>query len=75
MSVEPIPLTGGKSVYCINEFQLKQAFSLANDDPESSPKIQKKISELEEIFDRNEQAALAFVLIDRLLKTVKKTEI
>ncbi len=75
MSTEPVPLTGGKSVYCINEFQLKQAFTLASDDPESSPKIQRKIKELEENFNRNEQAAIAFVIIDRLLNTVKKPEI
>ena len=37
MSVEP--LLGGKSVYCINEQQLKEAYRLAEEDPEASPKI------------------------------------
>lgn len=69
MSVEPIPLMGGKSVYCINEAQLKQAFDLANDDPEASPRIQAELARLEGAMSRNERAALAFVIIDRLLKT------
>ena len=69
MSEKNISLTGGESVYCINENQLKEAFSLADNNPQSSPKIQKKIAELEQGFTRNERAALAFVVIDRLLKT------
>lgn len=69
MSKEPIPLLGGKSVYCINESQLQEAYQLANEDPESSPKIQAKIKELQESMSRNEQAALAFMLIDNLLRT------
>ena len=72
MSNEPIPLTGGESVYCINENQLKEAFHLANEDPTSSPKIQAEVAKLESTMSRNERAALAFVLIDRLLKTSKK---
>lgn len=69
MSVEPIPLMGGKSVYCINESQLKQAFQLANEDPKASPRIQAELERLEGEMSRNERAALAFVIIDRLLKS------
>lgn len=69
MSVRPIELLGGESVYCINEAQLKGAFRLANDDPQTAPRIQAEIKALEEKFSRNERAALAFVLIDRLLKS------
>ena len=72
MSLKSIPLTGGESVYCINESQLSEAFHLANDDPVSSPKIQAKLVELENGMSRNERAALAFVLIDRLLKSREK---
>ena len=68
MSVKNIDILGGESVYCINEGQLKSAFRLAYDDPETSPKIQQGIKDLEASFSRNERAALAFVLIDRLLK-------
>ena len=72
MSGQTIPLTGGDSVYCINENQLKEAFHLAENDPISSPKIQEEIERLDENFTRNERAAIAFVVIDRLLKTAKK---
>lgn len=69
MSIRPIELLGGESVYCINEAQLKGAFRLANEDPQTAPRIQAEIAALEEKFSRNERAALAFVLIDRLLKS------
>jgi hypothetical protein len=69
MSVRPIELLGGESVYCINHSQLRSAFKLAEEDPQSAPRIQAEIAELEKKLSRNERAALAFVLIDRLLKT------
>lgn len=68
MSMKPIDILGGESVYCINEDQLKRSFELAEHDPLSSPKIQAAIADLESRLNRNERAALAFVLIDRLLK-------
>lgn len=66
MSLRPIDILGGESVYCVNEGQLKTSFELADRHPESSPKIQAAIRELESKLSRNERAALAFVLIDRL---------
>jgi len=69
MTVKPIELLGGESVYCINQTQLVNAKKLAFDDPNSSPKIQAEIKTLEEKLSRNERASLAFVLIDRLLKS------
>lgn len=69
MSMKPIDILGGESVYCIKESQLKRSFELAEHDPESSPKIQAAIQDLESRLNRNERAALAFVLIDRMLKT------
>ncbi len=69
MSIRPIELLGGESVYCINHSQLKSAFKLAEEDPDSGPRIQAEIAALEQKLSRNERAALAFVLIDRLLKT------
>lgn len=71
MAVEPIPLMGGKSVYCINEAQLKQAFHLAHEDKDAAPRIQAEIARIEGQMSRNERAALAFVLIDRLLKSAE----
>jgi len=69
MAVKPIELLGGESVYCINQSQLANAKKLAFDDPETSTRIQAEIKVLEEKFSRNERASLAFVLIDRLLKS------
>ncbi len=69
MSTEPIPLLGGESVYCINQSQLEDAFHLAEENPQTAPRIQREIQRLEGEMSRNERAALAFVLIDRLLKT------
>lgn len=66
MSLEPIPLLGGKSIHCINEHQMREGIRLAEDDPVSSPKIQQKIRDIEDQLSRNEQAALAFLIIKHL---------
>lgn len=70
MSAEPVSLLGGESVYCINEAQLRDAARLADEDPESSPKIQSQLETIEASLTRNERAALAFVIIERLRKSV-----
>ena len=70
MSAEPVSLLGGESVYCINEAQLLDAARLADEDPESSPKIQSQLETIEASLTRNERAALAFVIIERLRKSV-----
>lgn len=62
-------LMGGPSAYCISPGQLDDAFHLANEDPESSPRIQSELERLENTFSRNERAALAFVIIERLRQT------
>lgn len=69
MSMKPVDILGGESVYCIREDQLRKSFELAERDPVSSPRIQEAMEGLESTLDRNERAALAFVLIDRLLKS------
>ncbi len=66
MSTKPIDITGGESVYCFNEGQLKNAYKLVMEDSESSARLRPLLEELAENYSRNEQAALAFVLIDRL---------
>ena len=73
MTIKPIELLGGESVYCINQSQLANAKKLAFDDPTTSPRIQAEIKLLEEKLSRNERASLAFVLIDRLLKSSPHT--
>ncbi len=69
MAFNPIPLLGGKSVHCINEQQMAEAERLAGEDPVSSERIQARLAELEAELSRNERAALAFVLIQRLKRT------
>lgn len=66
----PIPLLGGKSVFCINEEQMYEATRLREENVESSQKINAYLKQLEENLSRNEQAALAFTLIERLKKMV-----
>ena len=66
MSVEPQSILGGESVYCINEAQLNEATRLSSEDPESAPRLQKLVETIEAECSRNERAALAFTLIERL---------
>ena len=66
MPVPPSSLLGGESVYCINEEQLKEAVRLTEEDPESAPRLQQLIATIENDCTRNERAALAFALIQRL---------
>ena len=73
MSVKPISLLGGESVYCINEDQLRSAHHMAFENPETAPKIQAAVRQLEKDMTRNERAAVAFLVIDRLLKSTDKT--
>jgi len=65
-----IPLLGGKSVHCINEQQMAQALRLAEEDPHASEKIQELLEAIESRLNRNERAALAFVIISRLKETL-----
>jgi hypothetical protein len=69
--VEPVELMGGESVYCINESQLKTAYKMAEQNEESKAKIQQHLLAIQNELSRNEQASLAFVLIDKLLKTTQ----
>jgi hypothetical protein len=66
MPVPPTSILGGESVYCINEAQLKEAVRLTESDSDSAPRLQKLISQIEADCSRNERAALAFTLIQRL---------
>ena len=70
--MEQIEITGGESVYCLNETQLRRAYDLVMHDSKSSGRLLPLLDMLESEFSRNEQAALAFVLIDRLLKSDPK---
>ncbi len=64
--MQEVMLTGGEQIYCINEAQMRRALELTREDPVRGPLIEKRLQELEVELDRNERAALAFLLIDRL---------
>ena len=66
MPVPPTSILGGESVYCINQAQLDEAVRLTETDPESAPILQELIQQIEQECTRNERAALAFTLIQRL---------
>ena len=65
--------SGGESVYCINEVQMRKATALATADPHSGPRIRELLREIESRLERNEQTALAFVLLDGLLRRASDT--
>lgn len=69
LSQQPIDITGGESVYCINMAQLRQAYDMISGDSESSARLHAQLDVLEADFNRNDRAALAFLIIDRLLKS------
>jgi len=72
VALNPIPLLGGKSVHCINEQQMAEAVRLVEKDPATSEKIGLRLKELEAELTRNERAALAFVIIQRLKDSARQ---
>lgn len=62
-----VSLTGGESVFCINEAQLERAKRLYEGTGPESDRVRDEVDRLEREYSRNERAAIAFVAIDRLL--------
>ena len=67
MSTDAPSLLTGKSAFCISDWQLKEAQSLVESDGESGRRVLAAVLRAEAELTRNERAALAFQLIDRLL--------
>jgi hypothetical protein len=63
----PLSLVEAESVYCLNRSQLSEARRLVFAEPASAARLGPELERIEQTFDRNERAALAFVVIDRLL--------
>ena len=57
----------GKSAFCVSDWQMKEARSLIEGEDEGGRRILAAVRRAEADLTRNEQAALAFLLIDRLL--------
>lgn len=59
-------LTGGESIYCINQAQMTRTRSLMDGNGETAVRLNGILDELESSLSRNELAALSFTLIERL---------
>jgi hypothetical protein len=66
MSNDATSILGADTVYCINHAQLDEALRLAERDADAAPRLQEVLRMVERSLTRNERAALAFVLIERL---------
>jgi hypothetical protein len=69
MSLKPIDLTGGKSVYCFNQHQMDQAHALFNAETAEGESLRQEVARLEKEFTRNQQATIAFMMIEHLNQT------
>jgi len=69
LNKKKLDLTGGESVYCINQSQMHVARRLVEEDAEAHPKMKELFDAAISELTRNEQAALSFVLIDHLNNT------
>lgn len=67
MSAEPDALLTSKSAFCISDWQIEEAQSLVERDDEAGRKVRAEVHRAEAELTRNERAALAFLLITRLL--------
>ena len=63
-----LDLTGGESVYCINEKQMERALRLLETQGADGA-LRARFDGIVSDFSRNEQAALAFLIIDHLNKS------
>ena len=61
-------LTGGESIYCINEAQMTRTRNLMDDSNETGRRMREILEDLEDRLNRNELAALSFRIIERLNK-------
>lgn len=69
MSLKPIDLTGGKSVYCFNKHQLDHAHALYEAEGPEGDRVREEVARLENDLTRNQQATVAFMLIEHLNET------
>lgn len=67
--MQPIDLTGGKSVFCFNQQQLDRATALVREASLAGERVRAAIARLESECTRNERAAIAFILINHLNAT------
>ena len=61
-------LLGGKSLYSVNLTRVDRAVTMAYDDPDSGPRIRANLERLEDELSGPERAAIALVVIDRIIR-------
>jgi len=61
-----IDLSGGESIYCINTYQIDRAREMYATDSESGERIRSALAYLEGSLSRNERAAVAMLLLEKL---------
>jgi hypothetical protein len=66
-------LLGGKSLYGVNLTRVERAVSMTYEDPDSGPRIRANLERLERDLDDSERAAIALVVIDRLIRDLDST--
>lgn len=59
-------LTGGESVYCINQAQMTRTRNIIATDDASGERVRRAIDDIETNLSRNERAAVAFSIIENL---------
>ncbi|OQX29915.1 MAG: hypothetical protein B0D92_01165 [Spirochaeta sp. LUC14_002_19_P3] len=59
-------LTGGESVYCINQAQMSRTRDMLFAENSTGERLRSILDDLECRLSRNERAALAFTIIERL---------
>lgn len=64
-------LLGGDGLYLVNLKRLQEANDLVYEDPERSPRLRARLESLEEELDQTERAAMALVVIDRILRDLR----
>lgn len=67
MSAESASPLTAKSAFCISDWQMKEAQSLIEGSDEVGRRVRAEVLRAEAELTRNERAALAFLLIGRLL--------
>ena len=63
-------LLGGPSIYSVNITRVDRAVEMAYEDPDSGPRIRANLQRLESELSSRERAAIALLVIDRVLRNV-----
>jgi hypothetical protein len=61
-------LLGGPTIYDVNLTRVQRANELVYDDPRAGPRLRAHLERLEVDLDEMERAAMALVVIDRLIR-------